>query len=672
MALSSQQGTLLQDGFLTQWGGTDSGVDPSLLDRDKNSFAVNCIGRGGILTHRPTLRRIALDFDSAVLSSRFTNGRFQVASVYTPDKGIACILCSVGGRQFRLNVGTDNSVQEITIQQSVLSTADFTVPAVDATQNLSVDDSTVLSVGAVVTFGGANYTVSVIVDPTTVTLTNIDGTPADVIPSGTALFFYDLNPATKEQAWCCQAENFWILQNNQNLPFIYDGATSRRANSNLTVDQGREIPVGNVMEYAMGRIAVALPDNRTFAIGDLVGSDVPGAHGPTFRDAPLKFTQNTFLGSGRNFTVPQNAGGITAMRAIPTLDAALGQGPLMVFTPSIAFTVQLPTDETLWAQLANPIQTVSLITNGSTSQNSTILVNGDIWYRSNDGWRSLVLARRDFNTWANTPVSSEMIRVLAADDPTLLNFASACYFDGRMLMTVSPGRSTFGTFHRGLIALDLNRVSGLREKLPPAYDGLWTGVNATQMISGNFNGKERCFIFSVNYAGSLELFELLKDGSADELGTETPRITWSVESGLLLSSTGQRGAGVFDEKRLENGEVWIDEVFGEVTIKSWFRPVGTACWVPWRNNLNVCAVTSLCTDLPTGACQDTTVFKPQYRSRLAFGRTPDTCEEGTRRPAHTSEGFQIRLQITGHCRVRGLRVLGRTVEEPGWKASCAE
>lgn len=671
MAISSQNGTLLLDGFKTQWGGTDSGVDPSLLDRDKNSFAVNCHGRGGILTHRPPLRRIALDFDdNTVLQERFEQGRFQVASIYQPDHGISAILCSVGGRQFRLNVGTNNSVQEITITLPVPSTAPFTVPAVDATDNLSVTSTANLSVNAVVLFGGSNYLIAAIVDGTTITLKNIDGTPATIIASGTSLFYYDVNPATKEQAWCVQAENFWILQNNQNLPFIYDGANSRRAASNLPVAQGREIPVGNVMEYAMGRIAVALPDNRTFAIGDLVGSQSPGATGPTYRDAVLKFTQNTFLGSGRNFTVPQTAGGITAMRAIPTLDAALGQGPLMVFTPTIAFTVSLPTDETTWAALTNPIQTVSLITNGSTSQNSTILVNGDVWYRSNDGWRSLVLARRDFNTWANTPVSSEMDRVLFADDPTLLDFASACYFDGRMLMTVSPGRSTYGTFHRGLIALDLNRVSGLREKLPPAYDGLWTGMNATQVISGLFNGRERCFVFSVNYQGKLELFEILKRGEFDDLEGNDVRVTWSVETGLLLAGTGQRGASTFDTKRLENGELWLDEVWGEVDIRVWFRPVGTACWVPWRSDLKVCAKTNLCSDLPTGECQDVTNFKPQYRSRLGFGKPPNTCEFGTERPAHTSEGFQVRVQITGHCRVRGLRVLGRVLDEPIWEVAC--
>lgn len=661
---------LLLDGFVTQWGGTDSGVDPSLLDRDKNSFAVNCKGRGGILTHRPVYQEVVLGFAGDVLEQRFTNGRFQVAGVYQPDNGPAVILCSVGGRQFRLNVATDNSVQEITITGSTLSAALFTVPAVGATDNATVGSTANLAVGATVSFGGFNFIVSAIVDGTTVTLENVDGTPGTVIAVNTPLFYYDLNPATKQAAWCVQAENYWVLQNNQNLPFIYDGASARRAASNVPVNQGREIPVGNVMEYAMGRIAVALPDNRTFAIGDLVGSSA-GTAANQYRDAVLKFTQNTFLNSGRNFTVPQTAGGITAMRSIPTLDAALGQGPLMVCTPSIIFTVALPTDETTWQNLTNPIQTVALITNGALSQNGTILVNGDVWYRSSDGWRSFVLARRDFNTWANTPVSSEMDRVLAFDDPDLLGFSTSAYFDGRMLMSVSPARSEFGTYHRGIIALDLNRVSGLREKLPPAYDGLWTGLNATQIVAGRFAGVDRCFVFSVDYAGSLRLFELVDRGEYDILPTgRKTRVQWSVETGMMLAGTGQRGAGVFDQKRLESAELWVDEVWGTVEIKSWYRPIGTVCWVPWRNNITLCATTNLCTDLPTGECQDTTVFKPQYRSRVGFGKPGDVCEFGTNRPAHTSEGFQLRLEILGHCRIRGLRVLGRLLDEPVFETAC--
>lgn len=663
---------LIVDGQLTFWGGVDSGIDPSKIEPDKASYAVNSRMRGGILTHRPPFAKLSLDFGGdAILETRFSQRFFQNALLYQPDSGPEYILCSIGGRQFRVNVGTDNSVQEITVTLSVLSSGMFTVPAVGAAQNLVVVDTSQLSVGATVKFHDSNYTITAIVDATTVTLENLDDNEGDMVPFNTPLFFYDVNPATNPRAWSVQAEKYWILQNGENLPLIYDGASMRRARSNLTVAEGKEIPIGTIMEYGRGRILVALPNRRKFAVGDLVGSS-SGTVANQYRDAVLKFTQNTYLGTGRNFAVPQTSGGITAMRAIPDLDGALNQGPVVVFTPTIAFTVQLPYDATTWADLTNPVQTVALIANGARSQNATNLINGDIWYRSTDGWRSLVLARRDFNTWANTPVSAEMNRALAADDETLLEFASSAFFDGRELMTVSPERSVYGNFHYGLIALDLNRISGLRDKLPPAYDGLWTGLNVLQLVTGIVNNVERCFAFSVDESGAVELFEILKEGDFDSVGTEEKiRITWSFESRVFRGANpSQRGAGVFDLKRLENGELWLDEVFGRVDMKVWFRPVGHPCWYVWRENINVCADTKTCSDLPLGTCQSWEELKPQDRPRIQFGAPPDDCNYAADRPAHTAEGFQVRVEFQGQCRLRMLRVFMRPIDEPMRGATC--
>lgn len=670
--MSQSDKGLLVSGFYSLPGGMDSGVDPSLLEPDKASFAVNCRFRGGIITHRHPFKKVILTFgDDAVLETRMTQGRFQVAGQYRPDTGVECILAMIGGRIFRFNVADDNSVQELTITQSILSTAPFTVPVVDGLQALQLVTTTGLSVNATVLFDGSNYVIISIDSPVQITVANIDGTPAAIVATGTPLFFYDLNPATVERAWYKQAENFAIFQNNQNLPLIYDGAIVRRAVSN---PPGNEVPIGNIMEYAMQRLCVTLPDTVTFAIGDLVGSS-SGNIAPQFRDSVLKFTQNTYQNSGRNFRVPQTCGGIKSMTAIPLLDGALNQGPLMVGTPEITFTVNLPTDASTWANLTSPIQTVSLINKGPLSDRGAVLVNGDIWYRRYDGWGSMVLARRDFNTWANTSKSAEMNRILAFDDSSLLQFENGSYFDGRLIKTASPGRSPFGVYHRGMIALDYDRVSGLRETLPPVYDGLWTGLNVAQFVSGTFAGVERCFAFSIDYAGRLELYEVLKEGEFDDYGTGPKvRITWPFETGVL-GITRQAGGGPLDVKRLENGEIWIDELFGNGTIQVWYRPMGAACWTDWRtyklkNQIEVCATTNVCSNPPTSECQDMREFKPQYRARLGFGKPGDTCDRNMDRPSHTTEGWQLRIECRGHFRVKGLKVYARPLPEPATEPVC--
>src|ERR1041385_6903574 len=93
-------------------------------------------------------------------------------------------------------------------------------------------------------------------------------------------------------------------------------------------------------------------------------------------------------------------------------DTALGQGPMLVGTPNVVFTVNLPFDRTTWKNLAEALQTANPIV-GPVSQDSVINVNGDLWYRSLDGIRSYITAQRQFNgAWGNTPQSrSEERRV---------------------------------------------------------------------------------------------------------------------------------------------------------------------------------------------------------------------------------------------------------------------
>jgi hypothetical protein len=662
---------IILSGFYSLPGGMDSGIDPSLLEKDRASFAVNCRFRGGFITHRPPFSKIPMNFGgNTILETRVTTGNFQVAGYYLPDNGAECILASIGGRVFRFNVATDNSVQELTITQSTLSTVGFTIPAVGVTDTAFLTSTAGISINTTILFGGVNYTVAGISSPISLLLSNIDGVPGTVVALGTPLFFYDLNPATTDRAWCKQAENYWILQNNQNLPLIYDGATLRRGVPNPpNLTDAPEVPIGNVMEYAMQRLCVTLPDTRTFAVGDLAYSS--SGLLPDGRDAVLKFSQNVFQASGKNFTVPMNCGGIQSMTAIPVLDGSLNQGPLLVGTPEICFTIQLPPDALTWAAVTTPIQSIAMVHNGPVSDRGAILVNSDVWFRRFDGWGSFITARRDFNTWANTPVSAELSRILDSDDISLLQYENGVFFGGRIIKTTSPARSPFGVYHRGLIALDMDRIGGLRPHLPPAYDGLWTGLNTLQLVAGTFNKLERCFAFSVNFAGTIELYEILKEGEFDDMGQgENVRITWPFETAVVGQSKAV-GGGPFDLKRLENGEIWIDNLFGEGTIKVWFRPLGAVCWTLWREDLQVCATTNTCTDLPTGDCQDTTVYRAQYRSRIGFGKPPDDCDRNEDRPAYVAEGWQLRIECKGHFRVRGLKIYSRPLAEPVSEPMCS-
>jgi len=161
------------------------------------------------------------------------------------------------------------------------------------------------------------------------------------------------NSSLLEFTWMEQAEQFFIMQDGVSAPYIFDGATARRATPN-------EIPVGTIIQYVMGRLWIASPDRHQFVAGDLVYGP-SGTATYNYRDAVLKMTENDLLATGGAFSIPDSAGQITAIVPIAVLDTSTGQGPLIIFTETQAFSVNAPIDRAIWKLVTYPIQTISMI-----------------------------------------------------------------------------------------------------------------------------------------------------------------------------------------------------------------------------------------------------------------------------------------------------------------------
>lgn len=455
----------------------------------------------------------------------------------------------------------------------------------------------------------------------------------------------DPNAANVPVTHFLQAENYLIAQDGQANAIIYNGAVARRSNP-----VQKEVPCGTIMSYAMGRVAVCLPDGSSYRIGDLVFSS-SGTPANGYRDAVLKFTENDYLNEGgdlvaRVFGASYNLGPIAAMKALARLDNSLGQGPLQIFTTNGAFSVNLPFDRTTWKNLANPLQTVSLLSFGSLSQDSTQLVNSDIFYRAKDGIRSFVMANRFFGQWSNTPISREMTRVLAYDNAGLLHRSSAVNFDNRYLLTCSPVQTAYGVYHRGLIALDFDLVSSMREQSPPAYDGVWLGPRILKILKGEFSGADRCFIFSLEDDNTVGLWEVTTDDKFDNGSTE---ITWWFE-------TPAYPFGVpFTLKRLDTGDMWIDKVRGQVAFNLKFRPDRYPGWIDWQS-WEECANYQNCATDPATGCLTIKALQDQFRPRMTFVQPPEDVDPITNRPFRDGYEFQARISVRGYCEITQLRL----------------
>lgn len=411
-----------------------------------------------------------------------------------------------------------------------------------------------------------------------------------------------------------------------------------------------EIPPGRMGAYIQGRNWICLPDGLSYIATDQVG-DFSGTSALKYRDAVLQVTQNRLLSLGGAFRVPGGSGQITAMVDLATLDVSLGQGPVQVLTPNKVFSCAAPTieDRAAWINVTNPIQTESLVAFGGLSQDSTIVVNGDLLFRSLDGERSLVLARREFNTWGNTPISNEVRPFLSADDPSLLQFSQAINFDNRMLLGASPVSGPQGTYWQNLVLINFDEISSLRGKAPSVWEGTWNGLNVIKFISGQFNSITRCFAFCQNTTTNLiELWEIypseLPAGTLP-LDNQTTPITWGCETPILLDTIqggrGSKGKQHNDLCRLNSGEIYVKDLIGDTTFTVWFRPDYDVNWHQWYS-----------WTVPKGAT---------YQPRMGFGEPPMDPDQATGRPAREGYAFQFKIQITGSATVMGGRVFAEVV-----------
>lgn len=570
---SEKPGQFLVDGFIALDGGMNSGRHPYDLQRNQAALLINQTVRGGRLKQRDGWRKLNLVWDESILDNNFVKvARFQGATPYSPR--------AINGDPF-----------------------------------------------LVASIAGRQFKFR-IDEPFTVTEITIVSNPGPPI-------LYDSNFALAKQVWWAQAEEFLILQDGFSRPWIFNGATARRA------IPGREIPGGTITEYAMGRLWIVRNNRRSFVAGDLVfGASGTPLYG--YRDAVLKYTENDFLNEGGSFAVPVNAGAINAVRALTTLDTSLGQGPIIFLTTNGGFTVNAPFDRTIWKDLQYPIQTVSLGSPGALNQNGTVPINSDLWFRSPDGLRSFIAARRDFGGWSNVPMSSEMQRILERDTKWLLTYGSAVVFDNRLLFTVMPETAgDRGYTHCGLGVLDFHLISGLHDRLPPAYDGLWTGLHVHQiLVTQDQGGRNRCFAF-VAGDDELELWEL---------DTHLTHDKWSVSDLRRISRRTETKQFDFSQRglvELIGCDIALDDINGTVDFVVYFRHDRSPCWNEWKR-FTLCAKDGICSG--DADCLQLTFPQRGYHPRVTLGRPPESCDANVL-PNYFGFRFQVRIDIVGSCEV---------------------
>jgi hypothetical protein len=417
---------------------------------------------------------------------------------------------------------------------------------------------------------------------------------------------------------------------------------------------GQQMPAGCMGAYVMGRNWLALPGRLTFIAGDIVDG-ASGTQAYAFRDSVLNVTENSYIVGGGTFSIPASGGEqIQAMLGLATLNVALGQGPLQVFTQYRVFSCNAPVDRLTWQTITNPILTVSLIGAGAEGQNSTVMANGDPLFRSVDGIRSLTFSELSWlsprNLWQNSPLSFEVSDTLANDNQTLLQWGSSIVFDNRFLSTTGPVMTANGVYWTGLVPINFDTTSTLKKKSEPVWDaGVWNGMNILQMSTGEVQGIQRAFAFCVNTSSAnagIELYEILPStgplsATADSNGVSSVPITWQFATASLRFKV-PKGEHVY--MALNNGEVWVDNLIGTVGFLAEYLPDQYPVWQTWQQ----------WTTTQTKAAPYAASGNPDFLPRQGLG-TPSAkpCDISTNRPLRNFFTLQVRFTITGHCTFLG-------------------
>lgn len=466
------------------------------------------------------------------------------------------------------------------------------------------------------------------------------------------------NPSTETQAFFVQGEKYLIIQagDGVTLPFIWDGVTLRRSKgiTNTAVAPGtpgvNEIPAATAMDYFMGRIWYA--QDRTVSAGDIVRGP-SGTVANQFTDSILNVTESPMVLGGDGFTVPSNDG--TVIRGIKhsaNIDAALGQGRLFVGTRKAIYSLTVPVTRSEWTSTTSdngPLMTIVQLNNGWVNERSVVAVNGDLFSQSLEpGIRSLNQCTRLFNQWGNIPISANETRILQYNDRSLLRFSSGAYFDNRLLQTALPNHTDQGVIHKALIPLDFMPISSFNKQKNPNWEGMYEGLDILQLATGDFGGRERCFVTTVNQTNrDFELWEITDQARFDaDQDDPEKRIPWIMEFPAFTWGDETK------LKKLIGCELWVDRLFGRVLFVMEYRPDGQACWLPWHawekcstkhSEENVVTPHSY----PLDDCLDS------YVSNMTLPMPKVKCTQMGRN-SDIGYQFQCRLIIKGFCRIRGI------------------
>jgi hypothetical protein len=545
-------------------GGANSAVDPALISENQYSWGENIVVRDGFPKTRPGFKFIKLLPPGVVqgacyFTNRIRNTQDLVALINGKLYDLAPLEASTQARDISPAGETSPLVsQKASLVQAnaFLVSQDGTSPAIvyDGTTSFRSQGKTQLASPAVTITDavlGANNNLIAVPNVVGIEVGMLVASNSGAVQDETFVTSFDI-------------ENSTITLSKDATRTI---VTTLLFYSAGIVRDNISIPVGSLVAYGNGRLWVA--NNNNLFAGDLVGSSL---------NAEIKFTETIYLTGGGSFYFNEN---ITGLVFLPGQDNSVGQGDLIVFTQNAIYAIRATNyDRTTW-QTTPGMQRKIFVGRGSENQESIIVTDRDIYFRSLEGIRSL--AQTISATGVLSFVDSlEAARVMSFDTERWLTYTPGTLFDSRYLLGGAPkiqritdanGNYTgrFNIVFSKIVSKDFNAGSVLNAPVP-VFDGEWNGFQICKLVEGTFDNSRRCFAITCDSDGKNCLYEVTLADYADEIkpsrnaGVVTTPIECSVETKRFSFGTP------FDIKTLMRADVGFTDVYGDVTWNLKYSP----------------------------------------------------------------------------------------------------
>lgn len=384
---------------------------------------------------------------------------------------------------------------------------------------------------------------------------------------------FDGNSRVMCNTWFAQGFEWLFIQDGINQPILWNGTDAARRS-----DPGKqEMPIGSVMAFIHGRMAVASADgNNTIKVGDIVY----GGNATNHNDIIL-FTEQEYWAEGGSFDIATNLGDIMGLYPMPWLDTGTGANELVALCTQGFTSFDLSEERTNW--LDQQVQKISMIGQGCLSSIGFTGLNGDLFYRRSDGIGSYRNARTEFTrTWRATPVSREVNEFLRYDRTDLLKFIPMVAWQNMVFTGISPQLQApnnlcagYHRYCRGMVVLDAQSMSTTSRDGAPVWHGAWTGVRPVGFVQGIVESADRMFCLSFDRDGRNRLYEFSLTDGEDLYENEPRKQFWRYDTAAL----GQVEArfSFFDLKKVTGGQLVLSGIKSQGDVEVSIFPDGAPC-----------------------------------------------------------------------------------------------